>query len=76
MIKNCCICGCALAEDRIEALEFLGTPENQWACVPHSQVRKVQGLFLGEAGTSTLLRVSGLGVNGIEKTEYKEPVEA
>ena len=69
MKNHCVICNCELSTERVEALEFLNTPRNQWACVPHSQVRKVKGVFLGEVGTSQMLRVSGVGPDRVEREE-------
>ena len=47
----CVVCEKPIPPQRVEALKFLGTEENMWACVEHSTTQKVQGIFLQEAGT-------------------------
>ena len=47
----CVVCEKPIPPQRVEALKFLGTERNMWACVQHSPTQKVQGIFLQEAGT-------------------------
>ena len=51
---TCIYCDKPLNRSRVKALQFLNTPENQWAHVKCTPDRKVKGLFLGENGTSEL----------------------
>jgi hypothetical protein len=68
MTPCCFVCGKPLDQDRIEALEFLGTPAANWTCVTDSQVKPVKGLWEGTSGNSRLIIAQDLGADGIDKT--------
>lgn len=55
---KCVISGKSIPAERVEALQALGIPQNQWTCVEHSTVKHKKGLYLGEVGTSQLLIVN------------------
>lgn len=64
---NCYVCSKKIAKARMEALELLGVPINEWCCVTCSQVQKKQGIFLGEVGTSELKLVDRVYDDNIHK---------
>jgi hypothetical protein len=64
---TCLVCQQSLSRERIEALELLGAPKNEYTCVDHSLVQKVQGIYSGASGISELLIVRSLG-DGIDRS--------
>ena len=53
----CWVSGKVIPPARIKALIMLGVPPHEMTCVEHSQVKKKQGVYLGEYGTSQMLVV-------------------
>ena len=77
-IYNCVVSGKPIPPERVEALNMLGTPKNQWTCVEHSLVRPRQGIYLGEVGTSKLLmvdRVYNDSIRSVFKTADRDTEE-
>jgi hypothetical protein len=69
---QCIVCQQSLAPERIEALEFLGTPKNEFTCKEHSLARPLKGIYSGEYGTSQLFLARSLGTDGVDRNIEQE----
>lgn len=55
---NCPICDKRIPKERLEVLRSLGKPEHLWACVACTQDRPYKAIYMGEYGTSELVKCS------------------
>lgn len=74
-IYYCVVSGKPIPTARVEALQSLGVPQENWTCVEHSYTKHRKGIFLGEVGTSELLIVDKVyddSVRSVFKGAQKE----
>ena len=63
----CVITGQVIPPERVEALEFLGVPQDQWTVVTASTVQKKKAVIASE--NWDLIIADGVGEEGIKKFE-------
>lgn len=47
-----------LSGSRVEALQMLGIPENNWTHVKHSKIKRNKGVYFGNHGSGSLVIAS------------------
>lgn len=56
----CVVCKVPLSDDRIEALNVLETPREQWRCLQDAPNQFKKAVYAGESGTSPLIFVDSV----------------
>ena len=52
---SCSVSGKPIPETRVEALQSLGIPTEQWTCIEHSNTKRLQGIYFGNHGSGQLV---------------------
>lgn len=75
LIVLCCVCEKPIAASRSKALIMLGKPTYIWSCVTCSTEKKVNGIYMGEVGTSELRIVDKVYDDSVRGVFHKTEVE-